>query len=263
VIVIGLLWRNASFSVPEPEDLTPVEALRRYVRYVALALLGGVLAGIPVMGCGGRLAMRLLAVTAGDRAQGRITEADEVVGDISVGGTFSFVLFIGILIGVATAAGYLVVRRVWPSGWLGGALYGLGLLVVFGATTDPLRRDNRDFDIVGPGWLAVLVFALLAVVYGGTLAAVIGRLSAWLPLPSRDRSSLRYIAPGLLAVPGLSVTAAAVGFSGVVVLATRVPPIVAFVRSARFVLAARVAVALVVAIRAPEALASFSDIATR
>ena len=31
-------------------------------------------------GAGGRLVMRLLAVTAGDGAQGRITEADQVVG---------------------------------------------------------------------------------------------------------------------------------------------------------------------------------------
>ena len=37
--------------------------------------------------------MRLLAVTAGDAAQGRITEADQLVGAISVDGTMGFVIF--------------------------------------------------------------------------------------------------------------------------------------------------------------------------
>ena len=39
-----------------------------------------------------RLIMRLLAVTAGDDAQGRLTEADEVVGEIDLGGTVALVL---------------------------------------------------------------------------------------------------------------------------------------------------------------------------
>jgi len=37
-------------------------------------------AGILAAGAGGRLVMRLLAVTAGPDAQGRITEAEKLVG---------------------------------------------------------------------------------------------------------------------------------------------------------------------------------------
>ena len=43
--------------------------------------------GLLVTGPAIRLIMRLLAVTSGDDAQGRITEADEVVGRIDVVGT--------------------------------------------------------------------------------------------------------------------------------------------------------------------------------
>ena len=36
---------------------------------------------------------------------------------------------------------------------LAGSAFGAGLLVVLGTTIDPLRDENPDFDIVGPGWL--------------------------------------------------------------------------------------------------------------
>ena len=68
-------------------------------------------------GAGGRLVMRLLAVTAGPGAQGRITEADQVVGRISVDGTLGFIIFAGLLFGAASGAAYLLLRR-WPApGW--------------------------------------------------------------------------------------------------------------------------------------------------
>jgi len=38
-------------------------------------------------------------VTAGPEAQGRVTEADEVVGRISVDGTLGFVVFTGLFLG--------------------------------------------------------------------------------------------------------------------------------------------------------------------
>ena len=110
--------------------------------------------------------MRLLAVTAGDAAQGRLTEAEEVVGQITLDGTIGFVIFNGVFGGVLFGALYLILRRFLPDGVTGGVVYGLGLLLVFGAILDPLRSKNPDFDIVGPGWLAVIVFTLLAASFG-------------------------------------------------------------------------------------------------
>ncbi|MBW3641611.1 MAG: hypothetical protein KY447_01695, partial [Actinobacteria bacterium] len=93
--------------------------------------------------------MRLLAVTAGDAAQGRITEADEVVGTIDFGGTLGLYLFGGVFPGLLSGAVYVVFRPLLPSGGLGGVVFGLLHLVIAATRVDPLRPENPDFDIVG------------------------------------------------------------------------------------------------------------------
>jgi hypothetical protein len=189
-LAAGVTWSGRTFCAPAVDgELSAVKVARLFVWYSSLVLVAGVGTGVSVIGAGGRLAMRLLAVTAGGEAQGRITEAKEVVGKITVNGTIGFVLFNGIIVGVAAAALYLVVRRFLPSRRLGGVVFGLALLVVLGTTLDPLRNENPDFDIIGPGWLAILVFTVLAVAYGVVLAAIAARLSAWLPLPPLSPAS--------------------------------------------------------------------------
>lgn len=264
-LVAGVLWSSRTFCVPESRaDLSAFEVARRFVWYASLAYLAGVAAGITVIGAGGRLAMRLLAVTAGDAAQGRLTEADEVVGRITVDGTIGFVLFNGILGGITAAAIYLLVRRFLPPGRLGGVAFGIGLLVLLGTTIDPLRSDNPDFDIVGPGWLAAVVFTILAVAFGVTLAAISARASAWLPLPSRERRVLlRYAFPASLAALGFSITAFLVVIGAAVVVATRWHLVVDAARSPRAVLVGRVLVVGLTVAGLPHALGSVIDIASR
>lgn len=53
-----------------------------------------------------------------------------------------------------------------PRGRLAGPTFGLAAFVMVSPFIDPLRADNVDFDIIGPGWLAVTVFAALGVVQG-------------------------------------------------------------------------------------------------
>jgi hypothetical protein len=264
-LAAGALWSGRSFCAPTAEgDLSAVEVARRFVWYASLALVSGVTAGITVIGAGGRLAMRLLAVTGGDEAQGRITEAEEVVGEISVDGTIGFILFNGIFGGVASAVLYLLVRRFLPHGWIGGVAFGLGLLMVLGTTIDPLRDENPDFDIVGPGWLSVAVFTALAVAFGITVAAVTTRLSAWLPLLSTDRRVLvRYAVPAAVAVVGFSVTAALVVVGAAVVLVTRWHRLVDAMRSRRTVLVGRVVLCGLLLVALPNALTTVVDIASR
>src|SRR6266542_2828624 len=96
---------------PPPASLV----VRRYLWYLAVAVASGAAAGILAAGAGGRLVMRLLAVTAGADAQGRITEAEEIVGRITVDGTLGFVVFTGLFFGTVSAAGYLLLRRWSPS----------------------------------------------------------------------------------------------------------------------------------------------------
>lgn len=264
-LAIGAAWNGRPFQSPDPvTNLSPLEAARRFAWYAALVLTGGVISGIAVIGAGGRLAMRLLAVTAGAAAQGRLTEADQVVGKITTDGTISFVLFNGIFGGVAAAAIYLVVRRFLPPGRLGGLAFGFALLVVLGTTIEPLRRNNPDFNLVGPGWLAVVVFGVLALAFGLVLSAVLARLSQWLPLPAFDRRVLvRYAAPAALAAVAVLVTAMLIFVGLAVVLVTRWRAVGTAVRSSRCVVVGRIFLLGVVGVALPNAVLNVVDIAGR
>lgn len=260
----GLRWGGRAFCAPDPTvPKTAKEVARRYVWYATIVLTAGIGAGVTVLGTGGRLAMRLLAVTAGSAAQGRLTEASEVVGEITVGGTLGFVLFNGIFLGLAAGFLFLVVRRFLPAGRIGGLVFGSGLLIVFGSTIDPLRSDNPDFEIVGPAWLAIVVFIALAVAFGLTLRGFTVRMSEWLPLPSLDgRVLAKYAAPAVLAVVAFSITAAMLVVLLGTVLATRWAPVVAAVRSRRWVVGGRIVTAGILIVSAPFALTSIVAIAT-
>lgn len=205
VIVCGVLfalallaaarWRNEELVVPPlASDPSRVDRVRHHLWWVQLVLATALLAGVLVMGLGGRLAMRLLGATAGDTAQGRLTEADEVVGEVTVGGTIGFVFFIGVLSGLVIAVLWFAVRRFLPSRWLGGLIFGVGLLVVLGTRMEPLRADNEDFDLLGPWWLSIVTFGALSLAFGIALASYSARISRWLPLIGRDRRSLAYVA---------------------------------------------------------------------
>jgi hypothetical protein len=160
-------------DAPGSTDPPPVSlVVRRYLWYLAVALLSGAAAGILAAGAGGRLVMRLLAVTAGADAQGQITEAEEIVGRITVDGTIGFVVFTGLFFGPVSGAAYLLLRRWLPAGRAGGLAFGALLLVVAGTRLEPLRRSNPDFDLVGPGWVSVVAFMVLVVFHGILVAAL-------------------------------------------------------------------------------------------
>lgn len=264
-LAAGIAWSGTSFESPSMEtELSAAEVARRYAWYVAITLTAGIAAGITVIGAGGRLAMRLLAVTAGDDAQGRLTEADEIVGAVTVDGTVGFVVFNGIFGGVILGTLYLVVRRALPAGRLGGVAYGLGLLVVGGSVVDPLRRDNPDFDIVGPGWVAVLVFVAVAIGFGLAIEGLTSRMSRWLPLPSTERRTLlQFALPGAVAVIAFTVTAIAVMVGALAVVVTRWRTVVDVVRSRRWVSLGRVLLVVVVVLSLPNSLSNVADIVGR
>ena len=111
--------------------------------------------GVLAAGAGGRLAMRLLAATSPD-AEGSLTEADQIVGRISVDGTLGFFVFVGVPAGLLSGVLYALVRPLLPRGRAGGVALGALLLVLAATRIEPLRADNPDFALVGPAWLAVL-----------------------------------------------------------------------------------------------------------
>lgn len=224
-VVLAVLWNGEHFIPPKDPlaDRTGVAnstirrhlaGVRFYVWWAAVFTVIGTGTGVLVTGAGGRLAMRLLAITSPD-ARNRMTEAHELVGVITLEGSLAYLVFGALPFAFASAALYLLVEPWLPQGRLAGPAFGAFLLITVSPFVDPLRADNVDFDIVGPGWLSVSVFSALAVLQGALLAAIGGRLSRSLPLMS-TRNLHKTIPPvlpaivlfpvGVLLVPGLLVT---------------------------------------------------------
>ena len=206
------------------EAEAPTQVLRRFLRTASLGMVAGAVAGILVLGFGGRLAMRILAATSGDHVQGLLTDAEERVGEITVGGTVGLILFVGLLGGIAGGLVYVAVRRWLPErSWVAGLLY--GVLIMGLARADPLDPDNTDFDILRPVWLAIVLFAVLFPLFGVVLGALAERLDRAYPTISARPGALAAHAPLLvlaLAPPLLVALAAA---AGVAVAASRVRPL--------------------------------------
>ncbi len=150
-----------------------------------------------------------------------------------------------------------------PWGRVAGLAYGGLLLIVASTRIEPLRRDNPDFDIVGPGWLSVVVFGALAVAHGMLVAALAGRYRRIVPLLSRNVRSIAAHAPLLLVAPVAAVLVPVILVGAVPVLVSRVPPLVLRLRSQRLTVPGRVALVAVVVVALPGLMSSATDILNR
>jgi hypothetical protein len=270
LVLLGLaaviMWGGVELESPGSESEgppSPGQVGRRYLWYLTLAVFSGLGAGILMAGAGGRLAMRLLAVTAGDTAQGRTTEADEIVGRITTDGTIGFVIFTGLFFGLATGVVYLLVRRWLPGGRLGGLAFGTLLLLGAATRIDPLRAENPDFDIVGPGWLAVVVFGALVLLHGMLVAALAGRYSRVLsPISARPWTMVPY-APLVLLIPVFPI-ALFLALVGIVVAGlSRAQPLVEGLRSRNVTTGGRLVLVTIALVTLPGFLSAVVDIARR
>ena len=206
------IWRPGRTDAGRPPSEVPsvADAARIYARGVAIALVAGFWAGALVTGPAVRLVMRLLAVTSGPEAQGRLTEAEEVIGQIDFSGTLGLYLFGGILPGLLSGGVYVLTRRWLPAGRAGGVVFGLFHLALLATRIDPLRPDNEDFALVGPGWLSVVTYGLTAILHGMAVAAFANRYSAWFPPgPAKEQGISRrvltvaaLVPPLILLIPG-------------------------------------------------------------
>lgn len=252
-IAACVVWGGRTFDARPVEETEgrprAANVLRRYVWHVNILLTAGIGAGLAIAGAGGRLAMRLVAATAGTEAQGRLTEADQLVGVISLDGTISFITFTALFFGLASGALYMLIRRWLPSGRWGGVTYGALLLVWFGSILEPLRPENPDFDIVGPGWVSVLAFGGLVLVHGMTLDALAKRMSNSLPEPEKRMPILfLWYSPLLLLVP-LAPAVVVIGIGAIVAVGlSRVENLEALYRSRGTLLAGRVVGAAITAV---------------
>src|SRR5687768_14898996 len=87
MLVAALLAVRMSDTRRTPSPLTGDEPfgdrLAITVGRASGMVLGACLAGVLTLGAGTRLMMRVLAATSSDDVQGRLTEADEVIGEVS------------------------------------------------------------------------------------------------------------------------------------------------------------------------------------
>ena len=180
VVAATIAWRGRSLPVVAARDTptSPASAAFDALRTLACVLTAGFIAGLLVVGLGGRLVMRVLAATSGAGAQGQTTDAGERVGEITFGGSLGFFIFAGLIIPLASSLVFIPLRRILPRpAWTAGLLFGLLLLATFGVS-DPLSPANRDFVILSPLWLAVTLVCITALLFGMTFSALVARLDA-------------------------------------------------------------------------------------
>jgi len=180
-------------------------ATSRTVRTVAIGVGAGMVAGL-VAGGGARLAMRITAMTAESSQRGALTENGNRLGEITLGGTASLLVFGG-LVGIAGGLAYVAVKPWLPwSGLRRGLLFGLLLLATSGSVVmDP---DNPDYRRFGSPGLNVCLFSLVYLGFGLIVAPLADRLDRAMP-STLPRRSGRFRTLGasagvvVLALPGL------------------------------------------------------------
>jgi hypothetical protein len=210
-IAISLRWGRLDQSVRLERGGPIARALRR----LAVLVVSGVVAGLLVGGLGSRLMMRIMAATSSATAQGRVTEAGQIVGRVTSDGTGGLLIFVGLLFGLFGVALYWVLGRFLPrSAWVAGLVLGLFVLGAF-ARRDPLSPDNRDFTILQPVLLAVVIIVALFLLYGTTLVALAARLERAYPaFEARPLSLVSHAPLLLLAFPPLPLALLAAIFIG-------------------------------------------------
>ncbi len=145
------------------------------VRSVALGGLAGAIAGVVVLGVGGRFVMfvsRLLH----PEALGRITENGNRIGEFTVDGTIELIVFGGLLSGLLAGVVWVLVREWIPKK---AALVGLGAVAIGGSFL--IQGNNRDFFILQDPRLDLVLLLGLLFLFGVVLYWVDGLLDEKMP----------------------------------------------------------------------------------
>ena len=165
-------------------------------------LVGAYLGGVLTIGAGARLMMRVLAVTSSDDVQGLQTEADETIGEVSVGGSLFLIVVVGIGAAVVGLALFLLLRRWLPDRSLAAGLVGVaigsGLLV---RPAGLLSSANSDFTLVAPVALAVALCLATFVLFGATFGVLVDRFAPRWPRPGWSPQGVVSVLPFALLLP--------------------------------------------------------------
>ncbi len=136
--------------------------LRQRIKRLTAGLLAGVILGTFVLGIGGRLIMRIIALIGG------------VTPGASLGGSLEVIAF-GSLTGILAGAGYTLIRRILPGkAWLKGTLFGLLIYVLLLVIPFDSKLAAQGFPQLT--MLIHLLFGVLCVVFGLGLIPSINKI---------------------------------------------------------------------------------------
>lgn len=183
---------------------------QRFGRGTIAIMLGSLPVGLVILGLGGRLIMKILAVTSPPTLDGAITDNGNRITEFTVGGTMEIVVFVGLFGAVGLMLLFVSVRGWLPaSGWRRRGAFAAIAAVIGGAVAvDP---GNKDFALVRPVWLGIALFILLPGVAGLVEVLVVDRLDAafqgtpfrWWWIPLAVPTLLLALVGGLVALYGL------------------------------------------------------------
>jgi len=159
-------------AADRPEPVNARVRSLALARTLSVGAAAGAICGLLVGGVLGRLAMRLLAVTSGQAAQGGVTDDQAIVGEVTLRGTVTLAL---ICTGLGALGGliYLWVRRVLPDS-LRGRVLGYGLFSgAVGGALFVHEHGSFDYTVLAPAWLAVAMFVALPLLFGLTVPALV------------------------------------------------------------------------------------------
>ena len=155
-------------------------ARRRWVEGVRVLVVGGIPAGVLLVGVGSRLAMLVLRLTSPDRVKGRTSDDGFTIGQVTLSGTYNLLL-LGAVVGIIGAAAYRAVapRLIGPL-WFRRLTTGVASAAVVGSML--VHADGIDFTVLKPAWLAIAVFVALPGLFGtfvGSIVDAVARPDSW------------------------------------------------------------------------------------
>jgi hypothetical protein len=113
-------------------------------------------------------------------ARGFVTESENIVGDITVSGTFTLVVFGGAIVGLAAGTVWILVRE-WLPQDLSTRTFLAAILATVTGSAGVIAGDNSDFRVLDSPEAHVAMFLSLLLLTGAATAQIDRALETRLP----------------------------------------------------------------------------------